>query len=305
MSKSAIFISYRREDCTGYAGRLEDTLEGVFGTGTVFRDMRDIAAGESFSDVIESCLSTARVVLVLIGPRWMGARPDGTRRIDGERDFVRLEIATALESGCKVIPILVSGTSLPRAEDLPASLRPLTRRQSLSLHEASWDSDIKRLIRSLDFPSLRRRRLVMAGAGAALLAVGGAAAYLMKPPAPVDAALATAEGLIGIWQAQVRYAWGDAYEERFVFERFAGALTGTASFLEYPRGIEDLIIDGSYVSFATRTQQSMNDQERQLTHRYTAEFDGGVLRFRMHTTGGFGGDDPPLEFAARPVAAEQ
>lgn len=303
MNKSAVFISYRRDDCTGYAGRLEDALEQALGHGAVFRDMRDIAAGESFADVIKSCLASARVVLVLIGPRWAGIAADGRKRIEDEKDFVRLEVATALESGCKVIPVLLSGVELPRKEELPEPLLPLRRRQALSLNEASWDADVARLIRALGLPTVRRRRLTIAAGTIALLAAGGVAAYLNKPappPPPVNPAVETATQLIGAWEGPVRYGWGDQYDERFVFERFAGDVTGTASFLKYPRGIEELQVDADHLSFITHSGQSMNGEERQLTHRYTAELAGDELRIRMHTTGGFV-SYPPLEIVARRV----
>ena len=304
MSKSAIFISYRREDCTGYAGRIEDALERAFGVGTVFRDMRDIAAGESFADVIKSGLTSARVVLVLIGPRWSGEGSDGTRRIDQQEDFVRLEVATALASECKVVPVLLSGAELPREEDLPESLRALTQRQALNLHEASWDADMARLIRALGLPSVRRRRALIVAASLLVLALAGAAAWYYKPALPPAQPAAALDDLIGTWQAQVGYGWGDTQQERFVFQRFAGEVTGTASFLEYPRGIEDFHIEDRHLRFLTHTTQSMNDEERELTHRYAAELNGDVLRFRLHTTGGFA-SYPPIEFSAHRVPAER
>lgn len=303
MSKSAIFISYRRDDCTGYAGRLEDALESAFGHDTVFRDVLDIAAGARFTEVISAALAKARVVLVLIGPRWLGERPDGTRRIDEEDDFVRMEVAMALRSACTVVPVLVAGTALPAADDLPADLRPLTRRQASSLNEASWDADLARLIGALGLPTVRRRRVFVIGAVGLALAGGGFALSRMTPAPPIDTAQATAEALLGSWQGEVRYGWGDVHEERFVFQRFAGTVTGTATFLRYPRGIEELTIAGPHIRFLTRTVQRMKDEERELTHRYAAELDGDTLRFRLHSTGGFG-SETPLEFNAHRVAVE-
>ncbi len=86
-----------------------------------------------------------------------------------------------------------------------------------------------------------------------------------------------------------------------MFQRFAGEVTGTAS-LKYPRGIEELKVEGDHLSFVTHTEQSMNGEERQLTHRYTAELTAGQLRVRMLTTGGFV-SYPPLEFLAQRQAA--
>lgn len=301
MGKSTVFISYRRDDCAGYAGRLEEALERACGAGTVFRDVRDIPAGESFVDVLHSRLSNARVVLVLIGPRWGGATSDGRSRLTEEGDFVRLEVASALASNCKVIPVLLSGTNLPGNDELPEPLRPLRRRQTLGLNEASWDADVDRLIRALGVPTVRRKRLLIAGAAVVALAAGSVVTYLnrpLPPPTPPDPAVETASKLIGTWRARVRYGWGDEYDESFVIERFAGGLTGTASFLKYPRGIEDLTVEGDHFSFVTRSIQSMNEVDKQLTHRYSGEFDGAQLRMRMHSTGGFD-SYAPYEFTAQ------
>lgn len=308
MNKSSVFLSYRRDDCAGYAGRLEDELERVLGKGRVFRDIRDIGAGEQFADVIHASVAQARVTLVLIGPRWHGPLADGKRRIDDPHDFVRMEVAAALASGNKVIPVLLSGATLPQTEDLPEPLRSLTRRQTLTLNEASWDSDLRRLVESLGVP--RKRQLAWVAA-AVLFAAVGAALYWFKAepaaPIPIDPITAltaqTSASLIGAWEstADVTYAWGDHYPERFEFKAFAGNITGTASFLKYPRGIEELSITGRNIKFVTHSMQSMNEQDRQLTHNYSAELDGDVLRMRMHTTGGFA-SVMPIEFSARRVA---
>ena len=49
----SVFISYRREDCPGHAGRLFDHLRARFGAASVFMDVTDIEAGVDFVDVIQ------------------------------------------------------------------------------------------------------------------------------------------------------------------------------------------------------------------------------------------------------------
>lgn len=311
MSKSAVFLSYRRDDCAGYAGRLEDALERALGTGRVFRDIRDIGAGENFADVIHASVAQAQVTLVLIGPRWQGPLADGKCRIDDPGDFVRMEVAAALASGNKVIPVLLSGASLPQTNDLPEPLRSLTRRQTLTLNEASWDADMARLVESLGLPTHRYRNSLLIAAVVLLAAAGGAALYWrdakpVAPPIVADPMVAltaqTSAQLIGKWASttDVTYAWGDHYPERFEFKNFAGTITGTASFLKYPRGIEELIVKGRNISFITHSVESVNEQDRQLTHRFSAELDGEVLRVRLHITGGFT-SMPPIEFTAKRI----
>ena len=103
----AIFLSYRRSDSVGAAGRLFDRLAEHFGADQVFRDIDSIEAGENFEESIRNALRLATVVLVVIGPRWLEARSqDGARRIDDPADYVRREIETALSSDAAVVPCL-------------------------------------------------------------------------------------------------------------------------------------------------------------------------------------------------------
>ena len=87
-----IFISYRRDDAAGYAGRLEEALEQRLGRGSVFRDVIDIAPGADFVQAIGQRLAGAQAVLVLIGPRWDGSDASGASRLHDAQDFVRLEV---------------------------------------------------------------------------------------------------------------------------------------------------------------------------------------------------------------------
>jgi len=66
----AIFISYRREDSAGYAGRMHEELEGRLGPDQVFRDADTLRAGQDFEDAIRQRLRHCQTCLVLIGPNW-------------------------------------------------------------------------------------------------------------------------------------------------------------------------------------------------------------------------------------------
>jgi hypothetical protein len=302
-----VFISYRRDDAAGYAGRLEEALERRFGRGSVFRDVLDIPPGADFAAAIRARLAQAQAVVVLIGPRWAGGNEPGARRIDDPADFVRLEVVLALESGVPVLPLLLPGATLPAEALLPLPLQPLLRRQALGLSDAHWDADMNRLALAIGLPPRRQTWRWVVG-GVALLALAGVGAWQGLRPAPVSpTAMPPADALLGPWQAEVRYAWGDRHTERFEFKRHAGQITGTATFLAYPRAIENLVVDGSNLRFETRTMQSMGGESREVTHRYTAELLGAAtpeprLSLRLHSTGGFE-NNPPLEFEARRSAA--
>jgi len=144
-----IFISYRREDSPGHAGRIFDRLRSRFGSDVVFMDVTAIEAGVDFVDVLHKAVGSCDALLAVIGPQWLSATQDGNRRLDDPRDFVRLEIAGALERNVRVLPVLVEGARVPSVESLPADLQALTRRQAIELRDARWDDDIERLVEGL------------------------------------------------------------------------------------------------------------------------------------------------------------
>lgn len=143
-----IFISYRREDAAGYAGRLQESLERRLGPGAVFRDVDALEPGQDFVDAITTRLRDCRVCLVLIGRNWLAARDaSGGRRLDQPGDYVRLEIATVLvRPDVRVIPVLLEGAAIPPREMLPESLRALSQRHAVSLRDEAWDADVDRLV---------------------------------------------------------------------------------------------------------------------------------------------------------------
>jgi len=144
---SLVFVSYRREDSAGYAGRLHESLERRLGEGEVFRDVDALQPGQDFVDAIADRLRACRACLVLIGRDWLNATDgSGRRRLEQDGDYVRLEIAAALaRPDVAVIPVLVEGAAMPPAEALPESIRALARRHATSLRDEAWDSDVDRL----------------------------------------------------------------------------------------------------------------------------------------------------------------
>jgi hypothetical protein len=146
-----IFISYRRDDSRGYAGRLQGDLSRRYSDEHVFRDV-EIPPGADFGEYITGLVDKCNVVLAIIGPSWLDARDrEGERRIDKPDDWVRLEIERALaRDGVEVIPVLVDGARLPPREELPESLLALRRRNAFELSDRRWDYDVDQLGQHLD-----------------------------------------------------------------------------------------------------------------------------------------------------------
>ena len=146
----AIFISYRRDDTEGQAGRLFTDLASEFGEDAVFMDVAGIEPGRDFRRIIDEHVASCGVLLAIIGKNWINAQDDsGRRRLDDPMDFVRLETASALKRDIPVIPVLVHGASMPRAEQLPPDLADLAFRNGVELTHARWESDVQVLIKAL------------------------------------------------------------------------------------------------------------------------------------------------------------
>ena len=300
---AAIFLSYRRNDAPGFAGRLAEDLEAALGAASVFRDVDDIRPGQDFVAVIERELGSVGVALVMIGPGWLEARAEGQRRLDDPGDYVRLEVVAALASGKPVIPLLVNGATMPRETELPEPLRALGRRQAFSLSDANWKADVARLLADIR-PLLprpggtwRRRWPWLLGAS---LVVALGLAFLFGPPAPSGSeATRPAVDIGGRWTAAVKYDWGAEHRETFEFQVRGDQVNGSASFLRLPRSIEEGRLDGRRLSFLTRSDEVLGDAPpREVTHRYRGEVAGDAIRFTLETSGGYS-RHPPLEFVAR------
>src|SRR4051812_26727912 len=104
-----IFLSYRRTDAPGHAGRLYDRLVDRFGDDCVFRDLDTLEPGADFVEVIEETVARCDALLAVIGRDWLTPTAPGKRRIDDPLDWVRLEITHALDRRIRVVPVLVHG----------------------------------------------------------------------------------------------------------------------------------------------------------------------------------------------------
>lgn len=151
MSNNKIFVSYRRQDASGEAGRLVDHLQEVFGENSVFLDVETIEAGLDFVEAIDRALNSCKVLIAMIGPHWVNIKDsEGNPRLFKEDDFIRLEIAAALKRDIRVIPVLVNGAVMPSADQLPEDLKPLTRRHAHEISSSRWKYDCEQLTEVLE-----------------------------------------------------------------------------------------------------------------------------------------------------------
>jgi hypothetical protein len=147
---AGIFITYRRDDAFGVAGRLSDRLTQSFPRREIFMDVDAMKPGLDFAKQLDEQVAKCDVVLAVIGPGWLNATDDkGRRRIDLPRDYVRIELASALKREIPVIPLLVNGTALPSEEDLPDELKSLSHRHALELRHSRFSADSETLVTAL------------------------------------------------------------------------------------------------------------------------------------------------------------
>ena len=145
-----IFINYRRGDDAGNTGRLFDRLRGAFRPEQLFMDVDDIPPGIDFVRELEDQVAKCDVLLAVIGKAWIDARDAvGARRLDNPKDFVRIEIESALKQGKRVIPVLVGGASMPSADQLPDPIQPLATRNAVRLTLERFHADVDGLVKAL------------------------------------------------------------------------------------------------------------------------------------------------------------
>lgn len=147
----SIFISYRRLDSGDITGRIYDRLVNHFGPDVIFRDVQSIPFGIDFRDYINNELCDCQVLVAVMGPQWLTVEDAaGNRRLDHPGDWVRLEIETALNRGIPVIPVLVGGAQLPKADELPDCLQALAYRNCTTARsDPDFHPDMDRLIEGL------------------------------------------------------------------------------------------------------------------------------------------------------------
>jgi len=242
MGAPSIFISYRRGDTAGYAGRLSDRLAARVGSGRVFMDVEDVCPGEDFAKTIQDGIAHCAVVVVVIGPQWLellrSHSPD-------DNDYVCLEIEAALKAGSAIIPARVGGASMPREADLPLSLRELSRREAVDIRDVSFDADVRKL----------------GDAAAAVASIG-----TVEP----------AHELTGTWTARMEKRGMPSWRMRLYLEAVADKLYGS---VEYPTGtgsIYDGKIEGRRFSF--RTSHIPQFSSERAIIRIEGELAGGTLR---------------------------
>lgn len=302
-----LFISYRRDDSEGQAGRLFEGLKARFGQDRVFIDVDSIEPGRDFRRIIEERVSSCDVLLAVIGRNWLqAADKQGHRRLDNPKDLVRLEIATGLSRAIAVIPVLVQGAAMPGKDDLPPDLQGLAWRNAVELRHARWDDDVAQLVATLERHcgpcqehaqrrSSRWRWAVLPPLALAVLAITAllrhydvdvaklSDAHNAAPSGP--AGQTTAAGAIrldGRWKGTVTYDWGPAFSETFILQATGGTVTGSAGFLGHGYALLRGSLEGSSVRFDTRRMVTAGaGGSWEAVNHYAGTIDGNEIHMTL------------------------
>jgi len=145
-----VFVSYQRADtlyaahAVGYALRLAGH--------EAFVDTGSIGGGELYPQTIAKAVSTAHVMLALIGPAFSWAR------LREPTSVVAFEWRRAQFHGSGVVPVLVDDGTMPTEESLPAELRWFTKRDAYALRASSLSADMQALVDDIPLLAATPRR---------------------------------------------------------------------------------------------------------------------------------------------------
>ena len=268
MQQSQVFISYRRDDTAGHARAVYDEPARHFGPERLFIDVDAIGACQAFDEVIAHAVGGSKVLLLMIGKRWLGEREGQPARITEAGDFAPMEVAAALAQRMRVIPMLLDGAAMPATAELPEALQPLVRRSALAIDNTCFAANMERLVSSSagssPAPSPARSRVALAAGVAGGLLPAGMVAWWWPRHAPpqADGSAATGSNSTSAGAATARSARPDANGE-----------WRTDVTCDWPNA-----------------------------HRHHGRLQGDEIRFVTQTEGG---DTPhvPIEFVARRVTS--
>ncbi|MGW6445930.1 TIR domain-containing protein [Lentzea sp. NPDC055074] len=143
-----VFINYRRHDeRIAFVRALHARLAERFGPSTVFLDSATIGHGRRYPNQLRRHLDRSDVVVVVVHDGWAKKlRTDGA-------DWVHNEIRWALAAGKTIIPVLLDGAKMPRARDLPRTIREFAHFQA---HRTADDPEHVRLCEKIAEEPQRR-----------------------------------------------------------------------------------------------------------------------------------------------------
>jgi pterin-4a-carbinolamine dehydratase len=201
MTEPLVFVSYRRSDTSPYALALKAELEHRLKSAFVFVDIKRVQATERWPEVLDGALGRARVLVTMIGPRWIECEECAERpRLFDAADWVRKEIAYFLRTNSlAILPVLVDGARMPAAAELPPDIAEISEIQAVRLDPTHWNECIDRICKTLadrfDFELLKT----------AALNPGKSAFRRLTPPLDETTLARALKEFLAGWQVEPRF----------------------------------------------------------------------------------------------------
>jgi hypothetical protein len=139
-----LYISYRFPD-KGFVGRLRLHLPDLLPEADVKQSnpVGNIAA-------IDALIKATDVLMVVIGPNWLGYSRASASLLQSPDDRVRCELTAALKyPHVRIAPLLLEDAQMPAKEDLPAALASFAKINATIIRHTSFDADVTAAIEML------------------------------------------------------------------------------------------------------------------------------------------------------------
>ncbi|MDQ3686368.1 MAG: protein kinase, partial [Acidobacteriota bacterium] len=136
-----VFISYRRQGSAEAARALRAELRGR--NLRVFLDVDELRAGH-FDQALLRRIERMPNFIVLLSAQCLD-------RCNDERDWLRREIAHAVRTNRKIIPVMMPGFNFPEAHELPEDIRALPTHQSITYSHEFFDAMVAKIVKYLQY----------------------------------------------------------------------------------------------------------------------------------------------------------
>lgn len=167
---SAVVLSFRRDDNLIFAEQISKFLIARLGpTAITFGVDSLVEPGDTAREAIEAGIKACDVLLVLIGGKWLSV--DWTNSTNNS-DMIAIK--TAIESGKRIIPVLMSENEMPSPAGLNTVMTSLLERSPLVVND---DADMVKLVQII--------QKYVTPSGSPSIATTGGGISVAKPSAPI------------------------------------------------------------------------------------------------------------------------
>lgn len=132
----SVFISYRRDGGADVARLIQSYLEGH--GFRVFLDVDELGTGHFDAQILKQIENCEHFLMI--------CSPGALERCSSPDDWVRREIAHAIQCSRKIVPVTLAGFRWPPKESLPAEIAPFIGFNSFEYSHTHWKLSGRRLL---------------------------------------------------------------------------------------------------------------------------------------------------------------